>query len=456
MATLLNINVHNEYKQNIVELFSGNQILRGVDMPYISFAYAGFQFGDYNPDLGDGRAISIGQLPDTCNKLWDIQLKGSGPTPYSRGFDGRSVLRSAIREYIGSEAMHHLGIPTTRALCIIGTKTPVERTRVENGAILVRVAQSHLRFGTFELFHYRKQFDVVRSIADFVIQHHYPNEGQFKYKNMFEQILRNTATLIAKWMAIGFVHGVMNTDNMSIIGLTLDYGPYGFMDRYNPDWCPNRTDTENRYAYKRQPEVGLWNLKRLATALSSLPEMRDVGNLLDEYDIIYREHYLDLMRNKLGLVTRQSGDEQLVNSLLHVMAMGKGMDYTNTFRSLKNVLLGNDFRVIKKLVHGNDKEILRNLEEWMELYKIRLSSEGSLQDQEFRSELEHRLDKYNPKYIPRTYILQNATQEAEEGDYEEIEVLLKLYSDPYSEDLHLDKYASEPPINLRTVISCSS
>jgi uncharacterized protein YdiU (UPF0061 family) len=184
--------------------------------------------------------------------------------------------------------------------------------------------------------------------------------------------------------------------------------------------------------------------------------MHNVGSLLDEYDIIYREHYMDLMGNKLGLVTRQSGDEQLVNSLLHVMAMGKGMDYTNTFRSLKKIILGNDSGVVKKLVHGNDKEIVQRFEEWIELYKVRLSVEGSLQDQEFRSELEFRLDKTNPKYIPRTYILQNATQEAEEGDYEEVEVLLKLFRDPYSERLDLEKYASGPPINLRTVISCSS
>jgi uncharacterized protein YdiU (UPF0061 family) len=402
VSYLLDISNSTEYFKTMTSMLCGNELI--PNSKPIAMVYSGHQFGDYNPDLGDGRAVLLGQIKNKRNELWDMHLKGCGPTPYSRGFDGRSVLRSTIREYIASEAMHHLGIPTTRALCIIGTKTPVERTKIENGALLIRVAQSHVRFGSFEHFHYRKEYDHVRTLADYVVSLHFSVSEHDKYREFFRDVVHKTATLIAKWMAVGFVHGVMNTDNMSIIGLTLDYGPFGFMDRYDPNWAPNRTDKEGRYAFRKQPQVGLWNLKRLAIALSSLSNMNDVEHVLSEYDQVYNDQYMEIMCRKLGLITKLKEDPVIVQNLLDIMAMNKGMDYTNTFRTLCDIITSNDpTQLISQLVHGNDPYVLKLFNEWLTKYKNRISLDVSLFDQNERQKLCTRMKLVNPKYIPRTY-----------------------------------------------------
>jgi uncharacterized protein YdiU (UPF0061 family) len=238
----------------------------------LAMLYAGHQFGHYVSQLGDGRAILLGEVRNAQGAKWDLQLKGCGITPYSRQGDGRAVLRSTIREYLCSEAMHGLGIPTTRALCIIGSEEEVYREEIESGAMLLRVAPSHVRFGSFEVFYYRKQYDEIRTLADYVIAQHYPGLAGHpqKYEEWLRQIVLRTARLIAQWQSVGFAHGVMNTDNMSILGLTLDYGPYGFLDQYDPGFICNHSDHHGRYAFEQQPEIALWNLTCQAQALTPL------------------------------------------------------------------------------------------------------------------------------------------------------------------------------------------
>ncbi|MDQ2694406.1 MAG: YdiU family protein, partial [Pseudomonadota bacterium] len=256
-AELLDLDPAEAGRDDFARCFAGWRLPPGAEP--IAAVYAGHQFGVYVPQLGDGRAILLGEVENAAGGSWDVQLKGAGPTPYCRGFDGRAVLRSTIREYLCSEAMHGLGIPTTRALCIVGTNAPVHRETVEPGAVLTRLAQSHVRFGTFEYFSHSGRHDDLARLADFVIRHHYPaladQPPAQRYAGLFAEVVTRTAQLLAHWQAMGFAHGVMNTDNMSILGLTLDYGPYGFMDAFDIGFVPNHTDVQGRYAFDRQPHV---------------------------------------------------------------------------------------------------------------------------------------------------------------------------------------------------------
>ncbi|TXT25901.1 MAG: hypothetical protein FD134_776 [Gallionellaceae bacterium] len=317
-ATLIGLSTEESKRLDFPEYFSGNRLLPGSEP--LAMLYAGHQFGYYVPQLGDGRAILLGEIRNG-GECWDMQLKGAGQTPYSREGDGRAVLRSSIREYLCSEAMHGLGIPTTRALCIVGSDAPVYREKVETAAVLTRLAPSHVRFGSFEVFYYRRQDAHIATLADYVIARHFPHlEGQAdRHARFFGEVAARTARLMAHWQAVGFAHGVMNTDNMSILGLTFDYGPFGFMERYDPAFICNHSDTGGRYAFYQQPQIGQWNLAALAQALTPLVAADKLNEILDGYGQAYWAQLTALMRQKLGLLQSQEGDIELAGALLDMM-----------------------------------------------------------------------------------------------------------------------------------------
>ena len=314
-------------------VWGGETLLPG--MSPLAQVYSGHQFGAWAGQLGDGRGILLGEQQLADGRRFDWHLKGAGLTPYSRMGDGRAVLRSTIREALASEAMHALGIPTTRALAIVASDTPVYRETVERGAMLMRLAESHVRFGHFEHFYYRREPLKVQQLADYVIRHHWPhlqNEAD-KYLLWFSDVVTRTAEMIACWQTVGFAHGVMNTDNMSILGLTMDYGPYGFLDDFQPGFICNHSDYQGRYRFDNQPAVGLWNLQRLAQTLSPFISAEALNGALDSYQQALLTAYGRRMRDKLGLFTQQKGDNELLDGLFALMER-EGSDYTRTFRML--------------------------------------------------------------------------------------------------------------------------
>ncbi len=423
----------------------------------VAMCYAGHQFGHYVPQLGDGRAMILGEVATGQGERWELQLKGSGLTPYSRDGDGRAVLRSTIREYLCSEAMHALGIPTTRALCMFASGEEVYRERIEHGALLLRMAPSHVRFGSFEVFYYRGQYRQLRQLADYVITHDFPTlrERPDPYMALLREVVVRTARLVAQWQLIGFAHGVMNTDNMSILGLTLDYGPFGFLDAYEPGFVCNHSDWHGRYAFDRQPSIGLWNLSCLAQALLPLFDAQDgeaaaelARDALAAYEPTLIEHYRAGMRAKLGLRETHDGDAQLGARLLELMAAG-GTDYTRLFRDLAELATDG----------GRGDPALRDrfldreaFDAWAVDYRARLRAEHS-EDAARRAAMR----AVNPRYILRNYLAQQAIGRAEQGDYSEIERLLELLARPYDEQPEMAHYAAEPPDwGRRLEVSCSS
>lgn len=439
----------------LAAIFSGKQALPGAEP--IAMLYAGHQFGHYVPQLGDGRAIILGETTNQSGERWEIQLKGSGLTPYSRDGDGRAVLRSTIREYLCSEAMHALGIPTTRALCIVGSEDEVYRERIEPGAMLTRLAPSHVRFGSFEVFYYRNQFDHIRRLADYVIEHHYPElaHEDNRYTAWLEAVIACTASLIAQWQAVGFSHGVMNSDNMSVLGLTIDYGPYGFMEAYDPGYICNHSDYHGRYAYDQQANIGLFNLSCFAQAilpiLSDEPEqaVEIAKDKLEQYQAQYIQHYSTHMRAKLGLKEKRDEDEALTKDLLTLMANDK-VDFTILFRHLAAFSTQN--------LGGNN--LIRDLflrreafDAWADRYKSRLIKEDSRDQARFEA-----MQQTNPRYILRNYMAEIAIRKAEdEKDYSEINRLLKLLQHPFDEQPGQEHYAGFPPDWASNIsVSCSS
>lgn len=422
-------------ESNFVRIFSGAQPIEGYTP--LSAIYAGHQFGYYVPQLGDGRALTIAETND-----YEIQLKGSGKTPYSRFGDGRAVLRSCIREFLCSEAMAALGIPTTRALCVIDSTEPVQRERMETAAMLTRLAQSHIRFGSFEYFYYQQDYDALRILSDFCLEHYFPQTAQAEnpYAAMLHEITLRTAQLMAQWQCVGFAHGVMNTDNMSILGLTLDYGPFGFQDAFNAHYICNHSDESGRYAFDQQPLVGLWNLNALARALSPLIPMDDIKRALSAYEPAFIHHYEAGMRAKLGLEMAQEEDGGLIQKTLKLLHENK-IDYTNFFR-----LLSDD---IEALI---TPEIRPAFTQWHRQYTARLA-------QEIRktTERQEAMRQVNPKYILRNYLAENAIRKAEEGDYSEVMQLHAILRHPYDEQSQHDVYAALPPEWAADIcISCSS
>lgn len=426
-----------------IEYLSGNGLIPGSDP--LAMYYTGHQFGVYNPDIGDGRAILLGEVKNSNGEIWDLHLKGSGRTKFSRVFDGRAVLRSCIREYLCSEAMHALGIPTTRALCIVGSDEKVERETTEMGAMMVRMAPTHVRFGSFEAFHYTDRPDNVKLLADYVIRHHFPKlvkEGD-RYLLLFSEVVKRTAELMAQWQSVGFTHGVMNTDNMSITGLTIDYGPYGFMENFDPEYIPNHSDHFGRYSYQNQPAIALWDLNKLATALSSILPESESKESLDKFRDIYSESFVEIMKKKLGLRESKPQDVELIKGILDILANQK-VDYTIFFRKLSDVNSQDLFFMFE------EKSEIQN---WMTLYKKRLQTENS-NDTERKKEM----DKVNPKFILRNYLAENAIRKAvDESDYSEINRLHQILRDPFSEQIQFQDYAEpSPDWGKNLVISCSS
>jgi uncharacterized protein YdiU (UPF0061 family) len=412
--------------------------------------YAGHQFGHYVPQLGDGRAIMLGEVTNQRGEKWEIQLKGSGLTPYSRDGDGRAVLRSSIREYLCSEAMHGLGIPTTRALCLVDSNDEVYREQIETGAMLTRLAPSHVRFGSFEVFFYRNQHAPLQALADFVIQYHYPelrDESQ-PYTALLQNVIERTARLLAQWQAVGFAHGVMNTDNMSILGLTLDYGPYGFMEGYNPGFICNHSDYQGRYAFDQQPQIGLWNLTCLAQALTPLIEVDTAKAALQTYQQHFTDHYYQLMAQKIGF--EQPNDEvlQLLGDLLDQMQRSQ-TDYTRLFRGLGEVVV----EVTTPHSELRDMFLQRErFDRWLSEYRALLR-----RDAKPDAERREMMMNTNPKYVLRNYMAQIAIDAAAQQDYSKIEQLMQLLQTPFAEHPELAHYAEPPPDWAGNIqVSCSS
>ncbi|WP_312153477.1 protein adenylyltransferase SelO [Lelliottia nimipressuralis] len=425
-------------------VWGGEALLPG--MQPLAQVYSGHQFGVWAGQLGDGRGILLGEQQLANGQTVDWHLKGAGLTPYSRMGDGRAVLRSTIRESLASEAMHALGIPTTRALSIVTSDTQIARETYEPGAMLMRIAQSHVRFGHFEHFYYRREPEKVRQLADFVIRHHWPQwqDDADKYILWFRDVVARTASLMACWQTVGFAHGVMNTDNMSILGLTMDYGPYGFLDDYQPDFICNHSDHQGRYSFENQPAVGLWNLQRLAQSLSPFIDVEALNDALDLYQEVLMQEYGKLMRRKLGLTTQEKGDNDILNALFALMAR-EGSDYTRTFRMLSQTEQQSAASPLR------DEFIDRAaFDGWFSTYRERLQRE-EIQDDARQAQMK----AVNPAMVLRNWLAQRAIEQAEQGDYAELHRLHDALRTPFAD--RSDDYVSRPPDwGKRLEVSCSS
>lgn len=444
------------------QFFAGNftRDLPPSALPYAS-VYSGHQFGVWAGQLGDGRAMGIGEIEHDGQRL-ELQFKGAGRTPYSRMGDGRAVLRSSIREYLCSEAMHHLGIPTTRALCIVGSDMPVRRETVETAAVVTRVAPSFVRFGHFEHFYMNDRVPELRALADHVIDRFYPQcrDADDPYLALLHEVTVRTARLMADWQAVGFCHGVMNTDNMSILGLTIDYGPFGFIDGFNANHICNHSDSQGRYAYKQQPQVGYWNLFCLAQALVPLfgPQYdeteRDTRVIEDAQRVLegFKDHFAPAleqrMRAKLGLAEVREGDDKLANRLFEIMNANRA-DFTLTFRNLAKM---------KRSDPSADAPV-RDLyldraafDAWAQDYRQRLSEET--RSDEARAAA---MNLVNPKYILRNHLAENAIRLAREKDFSEVERLARVLQHAFDEQPEFEAYAGLPPDWASDLeVSCSS
>jgi uncharacterized protein YdiU (UPF0061 family) len=447
-AELIDLDPEQFTRPEFAGVFGGSLLVPGMEP--LAMLYSGHQFGVYVPQLGDGRAILLGEVKNERGEKWDLHLKGAGMTPFSRDGDGRAVLRSTIREYLCSEAMHGLGIPTTRALCIVGSDEKVYREQIETGAMLLRMAPSHVRFGTFEIFYYRRQHEHLKTLADYVIANYFSHlvDAADKYARFFSEVMEQTAKLIAQWQAVGWAHGVMNTDNMSIHGIILDYGPFGFMDDYDPGFICNHSDHNGRYAFDQQPFIGLWNLSCLAQALVPLATKEELKAALDRYTPIHQERYMELMRLKLGLDNPRSEDDSLVNDLLRLMAQSNA-DYTNVFRALS------DFRSAPGEVNEGLRDYFvdrDSFDGWAARYRARLCEQTSTD-----AERRERMNRINPKYVLRNYLAQVAIDKAQQKDFTEIGRLLTLLQHPYSDQPGMEAYAAPPPNwGKHLTVSCSS
>ena len=421
--------------EDLVPYINGNKTFK-YSAP-LSMAYAGHQFGSWVPQLGDGRGILLGQIK-TKEGLMDLHIKGAGKTPFSRFGDGSAVLRSTIREYLCGEAMHHLGIPSSRSLIMIGSDEPVFRETTEFGAMMVRVAKTHIRFGHFEYLMHNNKSEFIPILLNHIIENYFPElkESKQGYTDLFEKIVSSTAKLIAKWQASGFAHGVMNTDNMSILGETFDFGPFGFLDEYNPGFICNHSDHSGRYAFNNQPSIGLWNCHALAAALKDHIEIERTKEIINSYEQIFYAELVRLYRRKLGLFKEEKEDLKLVEELLTWMKDHK-KDYSNTFRALAD----------------SNKDFTDEVgKAWLKKYQERL-------DREATNEMERKslMKIVNPKYILRNYLAQEAIQAAEQGDFSALNLLLEVLKNPYTEDKKFNKFSEAPPDWAKKIeISCSS
>jgi len=399
--------------------------------------------------LGDGRGLLLGEVYNDAGEHWDLHLKGAGMTPYSRMGDGRAVLRSSIREFLASEALHALGIPSSRALCVIGSDTPVWRETQARAARGLRLAPSHVRFGHFEYFYYTKRPEQQKQLGEHVLAMHFAEclEQPEPYLAMFREIVERNAELIAKWQAYGFCHGVMNTDNMSILGITFDFGPFAFLDDFDANFICNHSDHEGRYSFSNQVPIGQWNLSALAQALTPFISVEALRETLGLFLPLYQAHYTDLMRRRLGLTTGEDADQQLIETLLQKM-QGSSIDYTLFFRRL------GDLPAEQAVAQLRDEFVdLKGFDEWAAQYVARIAREG-VSDESARRE---RMHAVNPLYILRNYLAQKAIDAAQAGDYSEVQRLHKVLTQPFTEQAGMESYAERPPEwGKHLEISCSS
>jgi uncharacterized protein YdiU (UPF0061 family) len=462
MAARLGFDEADVASPEFARVFGGNGLLPGMQ-PFAA-NYGGHQFGHWAGQLGDGRAITLGEAINDAGERWELQLKGAGPTPYSRTADGRAVLRSSVREFLCSEAMHHLGVPTTRALSLVATGDAVIRdmlydgnARPEPGAIVCRVAPSFLRFGNFELPASRGDVELLRTLVEFCIRRDYPHlegDGEALYAAWFAEICERTAVMVSHWMRVGFVHGVMNTDNMSILGLTIDYGPYGWTDNFDPDWTPNTTDRQNRrYRFGQQPHVAHWNLVQLANALVPLFGATDpLEDGLQRYVDTWIDADRETVARKLGLAECRDEDVELIQSLYTLLALGE-VDMTLFFRALMDVdPAAPSLAPFGDVFYDEDKrdKVAGALLEWLGRYAARVSD-----DPLATAERRERMRLANPRYVLRNYLAQQAIDRAEQGDAGGIHELLEVMRRPYDDQPGMERFAQRRPEWARTKVGCS-
>lgn len=478
-ASLINLSAKSCESPLFTSIFSGNSLLPAMD-PF-AMCYGGHQFGNWAGQLGDGRAINLGEVINRQQNRWQLQLKGAGPTPYSRQADGLAVIRSSIREFLCSEAMYHLGIPTTRALSIITTGEMVLRDmfydghpQYEPGAVVCRMSPSFLRFGNFEILSARGEICLLKKLVDYTIETDFPHLGKpstASYIEWFKEICRSTATMITHWMRVGFVHGVMNTDNMSILGLTIDYGPYGWLEGYQPNWTPNTTDSQGRrYCFSNQPHIGQWNLLQLANAIYPLVQrVEPLEQALADYNSLFMKGWNEMMAAKIGLLNfAPKTDDKLLGDLVDVLQLVE-TDMTIFFRNLA-LFPGN-----KKIEQEDEvsappaplleaiykpeeitKEYQQKLNSWLQAYSLRLEN-----DQQTEAERRQKMNSINPKYVFRNYLAQVAIDHAEKGDFFRVNELLDLLRRPYDEQPDKAHFAKKRPEWARkragcSMLSCSS
>lgn len=445
-ARLLGVDPDTLHSDEFLAWASGNGNLPGSQP--LAMVYSGHQFGVFAGQLGDGRGLLLGEVNGPTGH-WDLHLKGAGKTPYSRFGDGRAVLRSCIREYLCSEAMAGLGIASTRALSITGSSEPVFRETVETAAMLIRLARTHVRFGTIEHFYYNNRLDDLRTLLDYCLDRHLPEcrTQPSPYLALFRHAVLATADLIAHWQAVGFSHGVMNTDNMSLLGETLDYGPFGFMEAYDPGYICNHSDHSGRYAFQRQPWIGLWNCNALAQAMSPFIAIDDLKWVLAAYEDRFMASLLALQRQKLGLQKAIASDSDLIQGLLQLMYQDR-VDYSILFRRLS--------RFDETLASDPLRDLFidtGSFDRWAASYRQRLA----LEDRP-RQERQWAMKQVNPKYVLRNYMAEIAIRKAcDDGDFSEIETLRQLLASPFDEHPDLERYARHPPDWAGGLsVSCSS
>ncbi len=457
---------------DFVQLFSGQKSIPGSRS--YAMNYGGHQFGNWAGQLGDGRAIILGDTITGAGNKWCLQLKGAGPTPYSRQGDGLAVLRSSVREFLCSEAMHHLGVPTTRALSLISSGDEVLRDMFydgnpayETGAIVCRMAPSFIRFGNFQLFYYRRENEALKQLIEYVLDQYALNtQGDLKTRTLdwFEEVCHKTMSMVVDWMRVGFVHGVMNTDNMSIHGITIDYGPYGWLEDYNPGWTPNTTDSGmRRYCFGEQPQIAQWNLCRLGETLNGVIDDKDaLHNVLKKSADQFSDTWQSMMISKLGLDQFKTGDEILLKQLNEVLQTSE-IDMTLFYRKLScwdpddnHIKLQDHFEPAIYNMQDFETKSLKPFTEWLKLYRERIYN--CPLDRETR---EVRMNKVNPLYVLRNYIAQLAIDEADEGNNQRIFETLEVLRNPYEEQSGREEYAARRPEWARqragcSMLSCSS
>jgi uncharacterized protein YdiU (UPF0061 family) len=478
VAELLDLTPEDCESDYFIQVFSGNRLAAGM-YPYAS-CYGGHQFGHWAGQLGDGRAINLGEVINQRGEPWALQLKGAGPTPYSRTADGLAVLRSSVREFLCSEAMFHLDVPTTRALSLILTGEEVIRdmfyngnTRAEPGAVVCRVAPSFTRFGSFQIFTARRDIELLQKLADYTIRTDFPYLGEPSkevYITWFEEVCRRTAEMIVHWQRVGFVHGVMNTDNMSILGFTIDYGPYGWLENYDPNWTPNTTDAaEHRYRYGNQPQIAFWNLGQLANAIYPLIEqVEPLQKAMNVYTETFEQGWQNMMADKLGFNAYEPAtDDELIAELLIILQLvetdmtifyhnlsklDSRIDLNNASDEILRAPLGEAYYVSEQLT-GEYKTRMGN---WLRRYLKRVQDDG-MPD----AARQKKMNAVNPKYVLRNYMAQLAIDKAEQGDFSKVNDLLELLRHPYDEQPGKEEFAAKRPDWARqragcSMLSCSS